>query len=919
MGPRNRAVSMTGGVESFAAAPADADWIGMAADAGEKATDLPIGTVTFLFTDIEGSTRLLQALGDRYGEVLQAHGHLIRAATADHGGTVVGTEGDSFFAAFPSATEAVAAAARAQREIAAAEWPGGPPLRVRMGLHTGEGRLSAGDYVGLDVHRAARISAAAHGGEVLVSDATRALVASSLPEGLTLRDLGEHRLKDLDAPERLHRVVIDGLPSDFLAPRAVEIGKAHVPARATAFIGRRADLDALRPLIDRDRLVTLVGPGGTGKTRLAIELAVEIARDFADGAWFVDLAPLADPALVGPTIARRLGLSDQPGRPIFDLLKTHLEPRAMLLVLDNFEHVLPAASVVGELLATAPRLRVVVTSRSILHLYGEQEYPVAPLALPEGGAAADLDSITRSEAVTLFVSRARAVKPTFSVTVQSGRLVAGICIRVDGLPLAIELAASRVRMLEPAEILARLDRHLPVLATSASNVPARQRTLRATIDWSYDLLPAPEQALFTRLAIFAGGCSLEAAEAVCDPGGELGIDMLDGIAALVDQSLVRHVGDDSGSRFSMLETIREYGRDRLAAAGALDEVGRRHLHHYCDLAETAEPHVVGPDPAAWLDRLEREHDNIREALRRALDLPAVDAGLRLAAALWRFWFQRGYLREGRSWLEALLALAPDAASASRAKAYGALGGLTYWLSDIEATERAYDAALRLSREIRDRAAEAEALYNAAFVPILRRDTSAARRLLEESVALAERIGRGDLIARNKQALGMTALAQGDARRAVQLLKETLSLFRDAGEHFQLGDALTGLAQAHVALGDHRSGRSAYVDALLIFDAARNLPSIGTVLGGMAGLESSAGRHVEALRLVGAAAALRDRTGASGPLISMAEPDIVETARTAIGSQSAEAATAAGRQMTVEEAIEFVAMLASGSATDRTDA
>ena len=875
--------------------------------------DLPSGTVTFLFTDIEGSTRLLQALPDRYAELLEEHGRLIRRAISAHGGTEIGTEGDSFFAVFASAIAAVAATAQAQRELAAAGWPGGLGLRVRMGLHTGEGRLSGRNYVGIDVHRGARIAAAAHGGEVLVSDATRALVASSLPEGLTLRDLGEHRLKDLNAHERLYRLVIDGLPSEFPPPRSEGIGKAHVPPRATSFVGRRRDLEALQQLVRGNRLVTLIGPGGTGKTSLAIQLAVEAAGDFVDGAWFVDLAPLTDPGLVGPTIARALGLSDQPGRPIIDLLKAYIEPRAMLLVLDNFEHLLDAAPVVAELLTTAPSVKILVTSRSVLNLYGEQEFPVAPLALPRTTDPVAVDEVARFEAVALFLERARAVKPTFSITPANGPAIVGICVRVDGLPLAIELAASRVRLLEPAEILARLERHVPVLPTGASNVPIRQQTLRATIDWSYDLLEPPERALFERLSIFSGGCSLEATEAICNPASELAFDTLDGLGSLVDHSLIGRTGDGAESRFTMLETLREYGRERLAAGDNLDQIGRRHLHYYRSLAELAEPNLVGRDQVIWLDRLEGEHDNLREALRRARELGETEAGLGLGAALWRFWFQRGYLREGRDSLEELLAQDGAAMSRYRAKAWGALGGLAYWLSDVAATEGAYSAAVRLYREMGDWAEEAEALYNLAFVPVMRRDLETARQGFEESLALAQRIGRGNLVARSKQAIAMTDV-DSDPQRALSLLDESLVLFRAMGDQFHIGDALTGLAQVRVRLGQHDLGRRAYLEALRIFIEAQNLPSIGTVLGGMAGLESSAGRHVEALRLVGAADALRERTGASGPLMPAVEGDVQDIALLALGAEASEAVLAAGRLMTTDQAVEYVVALATELAT-----
>jgi predicted ATPase len=478
---------------------------------------------------------------------------------------------------------------------------------------TGEGVLSGGQYVGIDVHRAARIAAAGHGGQVLLSGAARILVETTLPEGVTLRDLGTHRLKDLDQPEHIAQLIIAGLDQHFPTIRSLE-SPSNLPAELTSFVGRHSEVNEARRILATTRLLTLTGPGGTGKTRLAIRVAAGLGSTFADGVFFVDLSSLNDPALVGSTVARSLGLSEQGQRPIIDMLKEHLELRHVLLVLDNFEHLLPAGEVVQELLAAAPRLKALVTSRSTLNLYGEQEFAVPPLALPDPSAPANLARLSQYEAVALFIERARAANPAFSITDESAPAVAEICVRLDGLPLAIELAASRIRMLGPAEILARLQQHLPVLATGATNVPARQRTLRAAIEWSFQLLKPAEQTLFARLSIFAGGCTLEAGEAVCNPRGELGLETIDGIAALVDQSLVQQTADGGESRFGMLETIREYGRDRLAVTGGLDVIGGRHLQYFKDLAAMGERHFVGPDQARWLDRFEREHDNVRIAL-----------------------------------------------------------------------------------------------------------------------------------------------------------------------------------------------------------------------------------------------------------------------------------------------------------------
>jgi predicted ATPase/class 3 adenylate cyclase len=869
--------------------------------------NLPIGTVTFLFTDIEGSTRLLQSVGADFRDMLERHAAIVRQALAEHGGIEVSTEGDAFFAVFRSATEAAAAAVAAQHGLAEHGWPPGQPVRVRMGLHSGEGRLGGENYVGLDVHRAARIAAAGHGGQVLLSAASRTLVEAALPEGVTLRDLGSHRLKDLDQPEHLTQLVIRGLQEDFPAVRSLET-PSNLPSELTSFVGRVREVDVATELLATTRLLTLTGPGGTGKTRLAIRIADGLGSSFRDGVFFVELAPLSDPALVGPTVARRLGLSDQAERPIVDLLRTHLESREVLLVLDNFEHLLPAGEIVADLLASAPGLKALVTSRSSLNLYGEQEFAVPPLTLPDAGVPVDLDRLPTYEAVALFIERARAVKPAFAITEDSAPALIGICLRLDGLPLAIELAASRIRLLEPTEILSRLEQHLPVLTAGAGNLPARQRTLRGAIEWSYDLLQPAERKLFDRLAVFAGGCSLEAADAICNAGGELGLDTFDGMASLVGQSLVRQSAETGESRFGMLETIREFGRDRMEADGSLEQIGRRHVVYFRDLAELAEPQFVASDQAVWLDRFDREHENVRAALRRALDAGDTPDGLRLAAAMWRFWFQRGYLREGRRWLEDLLAVEPDDVSTIRAKAYGALGGLAYWLSDVEATEAAYASAVRLYDAVGDKSAEAEALYNLAFVPVLRQDNDESRRRFEASLALAREIERPDLVAKSQIGVGISGVER-DPQAALALFEEALQYFREVGDRFQIGDTLTGVAQAHRVLGHHEAGRNAYLEALQLFTEARNLPGIGMALEELSALESSAARHAGAMRLMGAAAALRDTTGASAPITLMRLGNVESAARQAIGAEAVEQALAEGRRMTLEQAVEFAAGLA----------
>ena len=870
---------------------------------------LPMGTVTFLFSDIEGSTGLVQELDiSTYRQMIEQHHQLIRSAMAAHGGDERGTQGDGFLVVFKDAPSAVAAAVAAQRSLAEATWPSGVEVRVRMGLHTGAGIAGGDDYVGVDINRAARIASAAHGGQVLISDSTRALSERTLPHGVGVRDVGEHHLKGLDLPERLYQLTIEGLDSEFPPLRTVQVGRDHLPVRMTSFVGRRAHLNELLALLGRSRLVTLVGPGGTGKTSLAIELAREAASGFADGAWFVDLAPLTDPAVVGPTVARSLGLTEQPERPILDLLKIHLDRRELLIVLDNFEHLLAASAVVEAMLVWASGLKLLVTSRSILNLYGEQEFAVPPLTLPEPKAEAHVDDLTKYEAVELFIDRARLARPGFRLTDETALTVAEICFRLDGLPLAIELAASRVRVMEVREILARLDQRLPVLAAGGSNLPSRQRTLTAAIAWSYELLPSAEQDLFARMSIFAGGCTIDAAEAICNPGGELGVDTFDGIASLVGQSLIGQKSDGGDSRFTMLGTIREFARDRLDASGLKDEVGQRHLSYFRDLAEQAEPHLLNVEQSSWLDRFEREHDNVREALHHALDTQDADSGMRLGAALWRFWLQRGFLREGRRWLEAMLALDPDEVSLARAKAYTALGGLAYWLSDTEATEIAYEAALSIYRAKGDRNSVAEAQYNLAFVPTMRQDAVEAHNRFQANLALAREIGNPHLVARNQLSLAIAAFVADDLHQGVIYSEEALTFFRAAGDHFHMSWALGLLGEGYRLQGDLQSGRQAYLEGLRVVTAVRDLPLIGATLEEVSALESYTGRHVEAIHLLAAAGRLKETTGASLPSPTVTRWKVEDVARDAIGDDAVEAALAEGRRMTLEEAIEYATRL-----------
>jgi predicted ATPase len=784
-------------------------------------------------------------------------------------------------------------------------WPEDTSVRVRMGMHTGEGVVEGGTYVGLDVHRAARIAAAAHGGQVVLSGATRGLVEQGLPAGVGLRDLGPHRLKDLLHSEHLFQLTMEGFPSDFPTVRSLDARPNNLPIQPTSFVGRERELSESRRLLEHSRLLTLTGPGGTGKTRLALQAAAEDLTGFAGGAFYVPLATITDPALVSSTIAQALSLREEAGRSIAETLRGYLSDKELLLVLDNFEQVLEAAPLVSELLAAAPGLKVLVTSRTVLDLSGEQEMPVPPLALPDPLRLPDVGSLSQYEAVALFIERALATRPDFSITNENAPAVAEICVRLDGLPLAIELAAARVKILPPQAILQRLDQRLKLLTRGARDLPARQRSLRGAIEWSYDLLHDTERRMFERISVFVGGCGLDTFEVVCTPD-DLGIDGLEALTSLVDKSLIRRDENESGeSRFVLLETIREYGLERLDASSEVEEIRDRHSRYFLQLAMLAEPELTGPDQRRWLNRVTDDHDNFRAALRWATERGDVEPALSAAGALWRFWQQRGHLEEGRRRTEELLrhvSAAPP--SAGRFKALSGAGSLAYWQNDYEATRTYYRAALDIARELGDLAALALGLYNMAYAKLLEDDTAAAHDLARESAAVYGQLG--DLLgqAQTEGLIGWILTRQGNMEEGLKKSEQSLDLIRKVGDRFALADGLTALAQLYRRTGRLEAARRVALEALGMFHEADNSTGIALVLQVLGELEIMEGGSERAVRLAGASDAIRESIGGGAPPELMQIEDPRRRAQERMSDEEIERAWTEGRAMSVEDALAY---------------
>ena len=865
---------------------------------------------TFVFTDIEGSSRLWEEYPETMALALARHDTLLNDIFSTHGGEVFKTMGDSVLVAFEDSAPALSAVIQAQRALLVEDWETPAPIRVRAALHRGPAERRNGDYFGPTLNRTARLLSAGHGGQTLLSRSAHEDV--SAPDGVAFRDLGERRLRDLARPERIFQLVAPGLPADFPPLRSLEVLPNNLPAQLTSFVGRERELAEVKRLLGQSRLVTLTGPGGTGKTRLSLQVAAETLEGYADGAWLVELATLLDPALVVTTVASALGVREDAERAAGDSLVDFLRTKQLLLVLDNCEHLVAACAQLTErLLRAAPALRVLASSREALAIPGETTFAVPSLSMPDfhgrpptgPGIAAGIGEF---EAVRLFVERAAALQPAFVLNDQNAVTIARICSRLDGIPLAIELAAARTKMLAPDQILRRLDDRFRLLTNGGRTALPRQQTLTATIDWSYELLSENERTLLRRLCAFGRGRTLSAVEEVCSGDGIEPWEIVDLLQQLIDKSLVSAEPTDAGSsRYFLLESVWLYARAKFEASDEAARVRTRHLDYFLQFAEEAEPHLLTADQAEWIERLGVEHGNLQLALERSAESPeAVEHGLRLAGALLRYWEVRSHLQEGREHYSALLARPESAArNRARAKALAGAGRLAWCQDDIDDARVLHGEAISIFREIGDENAAAfqEALLG--FVEWSADDRAAAGIHFEAAAVIGRERGDERVLAAALSGLGTLLNANGDHAQARAIKEQSLATYRGLGDKWIVGLMSWSLSRAVIALRDFPAAAALLSECAAIGEALGNEWTVPYVLEGFGDIAIEQDAASRAARLYGAAAVVRERMGlALAPSDRPVHEHALARMHAALPPEEFEQAWQAGRALAPDEAL-----------------
>ncbi|MGA3170572.1 MAG: adenylate/guanylate cyclase domain-containing protein [Chthoniobacteraceae bacterium] len=834
-------------------------------------TPLPTGTVTFLFTDIEGSSRLWENHADAMAVALARHDMLLREAFEGRGGSIFKTIGDAFCVAFPVAADALGAAVTAQRGLRDEPWQEIEAMKVRMGIHTGSAESRDDDYFGPVLNRVSRLLAAAHGGQILLTLATEELVRDHLPDGITLRDLGERRLRDLNRPERVFQVVAADLQSEFPALRSLEIFPNNLPVQLTSFIGREKEMNEVKRLLGTTHLLTLTGTGGTGKTRLSMQVAADMLDQYPDGVWLIELATVDEPDKTAPAIAAALQVREEPGQPLLLTLTNYLRNKRLMLILDNCEHLIAECARIAEtLLRACPGLQILASSREPLGIAGERTWPVPSLSIPEnwrdeirGEEAAE--RLTQYEAVRLFIDRAIAVRPGFRVTNENAPYVAEICWRLDGIPLAIELAAARIRVLSIDQIASRLNDQFRLLTGGSRTALPRQQTLRALIDWSFDLLSDQERILLRRLSVFAGGRTLQAVESVCSDDKLQDWEVIDVLTTLVDKSLVT-VEKPPGKepRYTLLESVWNYAREKLDAAGEGDALRTRHLDYFLNIANEAAPDLIGPQQFAAIGRLRPELYNFRYALDASLEVEGLSPrGLSLATALARFFEVSGLLAEAGELFARLLVHPANAErTLARAAALAAAGRFA-WLTDRTNDGALYTGeALEIYRALGDEPGIASTAVDYAFFQLDLQKPEEARALVAQAEVIANRLGDKRLLAAVRRAKGVEATVEQRYPESLALHEEALVLYRELGDQWFYGVVQWVVGVTATYLGDFEKAEANFRDCLKATWELGNRWAVAYPLEAFAALAVARHQYARGARLLGAAEALRSEFGIS---------------------------------------------------------
>jgi predicted ATPase/class 3 adenylate cyclase len=871
--------------------------------------EFPSGTVTFLFTDIEGSTKLAREHPESW-EVLRARHHaILQSAIQSHNGYIFQIIGDAFCAAFHTADGALRAAAKSQIDLYTENW-GNSPVKVRMGIHTGKAEVRPdGEYHGyLAMSRVQRLMSAGHGGQVLISAATQELLLEELPEEVSLRDLGERRLKDLIRPEHIYQLVVPGLPLEFPPLKTLDFYRHNLPVQRTSFIGRQKEMEQIKQALRDHRLVTLTGSGGAGKTRLSLQVAADLLDQFPEGIWFVELSAITNSELIPKTILSASGVMEQQGRTVLQQLTDYMREKQLLLILDNCEHLIEAcAKLTDDLLTHSHSLKILATSREALGVTGEASWHVLSLSLPDVHHLPALEQLTQYEAVQLFIERATLVQPNFMVKNDNAAFLAQICSRLDGIPLAIELAASRVKVLSIDQIAARLDDRFRLLTGGARTAMPRQQTLRATIDWSYDLLSKHEQAVLRSLAVFSGGWTLEAAEQICIWDGNEW-DTLDLITRLVDKSLVTMYESLGNTRYRLLESTRQYALEKLIQSGE-DQIARNyHFAYFLQLAEDAESQLIGPDQAQWLNHLEREHDNFRSALEWSIKERKGEEALQMAGALGLFWLKHSHFSEGRRWLGNILGGNWSTSDQARVKAWRWAGCMAFAQEDVVETRRIFTQNLEREQALGDQWGVAFSLHMLANTHDVEGDVEKVRELHTKSIALSRESDATWVLALAQFSLGYSEQAQGNLALAEELYKESLNHSRRLGEKWAMHMVLSNLGYLMCSKGDLLAAKRIFLEALDLSKELGNKDGMSTVLIGIAGVLETEGEYIASAKLQGAAISIEREIG-FGLSMNPVEQEFFDSTAKALkesmGEEVYQAEFETGMALTLDEAVSLV--------------